>query len=243
MEGEKLGVKHVWWNKSALKVHEVTFFKTFKRISWSSSAVLPCLLYRKHSLPFLFVGRSKNSNVLKDGRYLSLERKNDVCVCEPCRNLCWILLTSTATTVCAHTVRPATWPPACRAASPTSPLSTTTPWLCSATVPPAPHRTRSVRPSEGWDSAVSCHQLFYWHELLWIKRWNHDIRVSVRFFLLEMKRFIFNLKKRHWKGITHLPVDKGLCVYAYRCLCHLVNTYLKINHIHQMELGLAVFII
>lgn len=78
-----------------------------------------------------------------------------VYLCEPCRNQCRIPPTSSDTTVCVHTAVPATWLPGCRAASLMSPLSTIIPWPCTATVPSAPHRTQSVRPSEEQSSTFS----------------------------------------------------------------------------------------
>lgn len=118
------------------------------------------------------------------------EESTYVCVCEPCRNLCRTPPTSTATTACVHTARPATWRPGCRAASPTSPPSTTTLWLCSATVPPAPRRTRSARRSEGLDAASgACTALrrrvllILWTYIiqLWIKWCSQGRWVSVGF--------------------------------------------------------------
>lgn len=112
-------------------------------------------------------------------------------MCVTCRNLCLIRPISTATTVFAHTARPVTWPPDCQAASPTSPLSITTQWLCSATVPPAPPRIPSVKPSDGPDAAWISR--FYWYDLTWIKRYNQDILVCVGFFIMQKQLEIYFL--------------------------------------------------
>lgn len=191
---------------------------------------------RKHSLPFLFVGRSENNDLLKDTHYLSTESKitcvPPVCVCVNPAETCAGSPLHPPPPPCVHIQsdpphdRPPAGLPARRLPSLPLPHGPAVP-LCRLLH--TGHRVWDLLRGGSLLSANKCHQLFYWYELLWIKRWNHDIWVSVRFSTCNdsFERDLYVLKRSTEIGITHFPLDKGLCVYACIHFNHLVNTYLK----------------